>query len=496
VTYRPTWESVATHPVPAWYEDAKLGVFVHWGPYSVPAWAPRVPDIQTVLRDHGPSWLLRHNPYAEWYRNSAGLKGSSTWRHHQETYGADFSYDGFVPRFEAASGAADLGELAGLCRAAGARYVVLTAKHADGYCLWPTSQVHPVKGAYRSGRDLVGDLSAAVRAAGMRMGLYYCGGYDWPFNGAVLSGLADLALAVPADPAYARYAEVHVAELVERYRPSVLWNDVGWPPGSDLAALFADYYNSVEDGVLNDRWFQTGRRRRATDAVLRAAAAVVERLWPLVPRRRRALVIPQGRHFDFATPEYTAFDDIVEKKWEATRGVGNSFGANRNEDPAAALSATGLIRLLADVVAKNGNLLIGVGPEPDGEVPEWQAEPLRGLGRWLAVNGEAIYGTRPWSAAAAVTADDTPVRHTQDGRALYLTLLGTPGTTKVVFPSLEVAGDAADALRVGLLGSEGRIEHHLEGGRLAVDLPGRLPVSESPVLKVTPLAACRAAPPG
>ncbi len=139
-----------THPLPEWYDDAKLGVFLHWGLYSVPAWAPRVPDIQTILRRHGPRRMLRNNPYAEWYANTVQIPGSPTRLHHDRTYGQGFAYDGFAALFEKASSAADLDALAGLCRRAGARYVVLTTKHHEGYCLWPTGVPHPAKGAYHA----------------------------------------------------------------------------------------------------------------------------------------------------------------------------------------------------------------------------------------------------------------------------------------------------------------------------------------------------------
>ncbi|MEI8334698.1 MAG: alpha-L-fucosidase, partial [Chloroflexota bacterium] len=85
--YEPTWESVRTHPLPDWFCDAKLGVFLHWGLFSVPGWAPQVADVQQVLREEGPAGLFRDNPYAEWYRNSMQLEGSPTWAHHREAYG-------------------------------------------------------------------------------------------------------------------------------------------------------------------------------------------------------------------------------------------------------------------------------------------------------------------------------------------------------------------------------------------------------------------------
>ena len=199
--YEGTWESVRTHRVPVWYDDAKLGIFIHWGLYSVPGWAPRVPDIQQLLIHDGPKRMLRESPYAEWYRNSMQIKGSPTQEYHARTYGEDYPYDNFVRTFDDASSGADLDAIADLCRAAGARYVVLTTKHHDGFALWPSHVPHPVKGEYHARRDLVGDLSAAVRARRMRMGLYYSGGYDWPYNDAVLSTAADAVLAAPKVPA-------------------------------------------------------------------------------------------------------------------------------------------------------------------------------------------------------------------------------------------------------------------------------------------------------
>lgn len=182
--YEPNWDSVSTHPLPAWFDDAKLGIFLHWGLYSVPGWAPQVPDIQELLRTQGPKAMLWNNPYAEWYRNSMQLPGSPTQKHHVSKYGPEFGYDGFVPEFDTGSAQADLGSIADLCRDAGAKYVVLTTKHHEGFTLWPSSIPHPHKGHYHPSRDIVADLSAAVKAQGLRMGLYYSGGYDWPFNDA------------------------------------------------------------------------------------------------------------------------------------------------------------------------------------------------------------------------------------------------------------------------------------------------------------------------
>lgn len=478
--YTPTWESLATHPLPAWYDDAKLGVFLHWGLYSVPGWAPQLPDIQELLKERGPAQMLRENPYAEWYLNSSRLEGSPTWVHQRQTYGPDAVYDDFIAPFDAGTAEADMAAIAAVCREAGAGYVVLTTKHHDGFCLWPTTYEHPRKGRYHARRDIVGDLRTAVLDAGLRMGLYYSGGYDWPYNDALLSNPADAFLAVPHTPDYVAYASAHVRELIERYRPSVLWNDICWPAGGDLPALFADYYNAVPDGVINDRWIEpTTHRGAITDALARLGGSALQRFWAFIPDRYKSLTFPAENHYDIRTPEYASFTDVQAKKFESTRGVGHSFGANRNERPEDIVTATELVRSFADIVAKNGNLLIGIGPDEHGRFPEQQLVPLRGLGAWLRVNGEAIYRTRPWVRAETTTTAGAAVRFTQRNGAVHAIMLDMPER------EFAIRGvDATDVRAVRLLGLEEPLDWRVTDGMLSLRLPERLPVSPAHVLAI------------
>jgi alpha-L-fucosidase len=461
--------------VPDWYDDAKLGVFLHWGPYSVPGWAPRVPDIQEMLVKAGPKRMLRENPYAEWYLNTMRIKGSPTARHHAQVYGEDYPYDNFAKTFDDATALAKLDGLAGLCSEAGARYVVLTTKHHDGFALWPSGVRHPVKGEYHARRDLVGELAAAVRGRRMRMGLYYSGGYDWPYNGALLRGAADLVLAAPAGEGYRRYVTAHVRELIDRYAPSVLWNDISWPAGGNLAELFAYYYNKVPDGVVNDRWREVAAPQGVVSkGLVRAAGRLLELLWPLIPARRKRLTFASPQHCDFRTPEYEMLHTVSDRKWEMCRGVGRSFGANRHEPPEDIIGETQLIQMFCNIVANNGNLLIGVGPRPDGTVPDSQRTPLRALGEWLAANGEAIYGSRPWVMAESTTTDGTPLRFTKSGEGVYALVLGMPAGRRVTLQGI----DGTSVSRVRLVATD-ELAHFspAPGGALNVTLPERLPLS-------------------
>ncbi len=476
------WAQFAGRELPAWYDDVKLGIFVHWGPYSVPRWAPRVTDIQELLKTGGPRQMLRDNPYAEWYLNTMKIPGSPTQQHHAQTYGEEHSYLRFSEQFSRESETADVDQIAELAAAAGAGYVVLTTKHHDGYTLWPSRHRHPALGEYGSRRDLVAAVDEAVRARGMRTGLYYSGGYDWPVNDATLTGPADAVLAIPDDPAYATYAETHVRELIERYRPSILWNDIGWPDSTDLPGLFASYYEAVPDAVVNDRWVQAGLHPGAlTEALIRGLGNLTQFAWKLLPENKRELAFPAAGHHDFTTPEYARYDQIIEKKWETTRGVGHSFAANRNEDPADIVAAHEVVQMLVDVVSKNGNLLIGVGPLPDGSIPHEQQAPLRALGRWMHENGSAIRGSRPWERAAGTADDGTALRFTRTGDEVNVITLGTPTKSELTIPQLA----AGDDLRALLVSTGQWLDIDNRGDSVCVTLPGRLPVSPAHVIRLT-----------
>lgn len=464
--YQATFESIKQHQVPQWFHDGKLGIFVHWGLYSLPGWAPISGDIDKQVAEKGwEDWFV-NNAYAEWYLNTLRIGDTPTHRHHISTYGANFSYDDFVPLFNQAVEKWNPDEWAALFQRVGARYVVLTTKHHDGFLLWPSKLTSPHKPEkYATQRDLVGELTEAVRKRDMHMGLYYSGGLDWSFNEKPVRDIIDVPGTIVQSPEFVAYAQAHWHELIERYAPSVLWNDIGCPADMNVPELFAHYYNTMRDGVINDRWSQVQPDFDLSTHEMKGP--------PPVP------------HCDFTTPEYAAYADIVEKKWESTRGIGHSFGYNQNEGVENYLSVEDLIHSFVDIVSKNGNLLLDVGPTADGAIPDLQRERLLGLGEWLDVNGEAIFGTRPWVTAKGQTSDGIAVRYTQKDGSLYATLLGTPTATQVALEKLRVS----DGSNVSLLGSPSRLTWTQQNDTLVLD-EFALSNSVAPVVKITPLPQC------
>jgi alpha-L-fucosidase len=364
---------------PDWYARPQLGIFIHWGMWAAPAWAPRGTAITELFRqDYDHAFAL--GPYAEWYPNAMRVADSPTALRHAELYG-DQPYEAFRAPFEAAAEAFDAEAWARLFEAAGASYVVFVAKHHDGFCLWPTEVENPHRPGWHSERDFVGELAQAVRARGLRFGIYYSGGLDWSFHHLPISNLGDMFACVPPGEDYRAYAAAQARELIGRYRPSVLWNDIAWPDGRDLPGLFADYYAAVPDGVINDRW--TGNRAffdGLRDPAGRAAfnAAVKARL---AAGGDGSAGGPPRHPYDFRTVEYDEGRDVGGDKWESTRGIGLAFGYNANEAPEDLMSAEDLIGLYRDVTGRGGNLLINVGPRADASIPEEQAAPLEALGR-------------------------------------------------------------------------------------------------------------------
>ena len=412
-TYKPNWESIDSRPLPGWFDEAKFGIFIHWGVYSVPAWGPK-------------------GKYAEWYWSDMMNKEGETWKFHAKTFGEDFKYQDFAPMFKAEL--FDPAEWADIFARSGAKYIVLTSKHHEGFPLWPSAQSWNWN-AMDVGphRDLAGDLSEAVRARGIKMGFYYSL-YEW-FNPLYKSDVK-------------RYVDEHMLpqlkDLVERYKPSIIWPDGEWDHPSDVwrsTEFLAWLYNesSVKDDVVvDDRWGKDCR----------------------------------SKHGGFYTTEYgdvgKSDDPAKRRKWEECRGIGASFGYNRNETIDQYATPESLVHLLINSVCRGGNLLLDIGPTADGRIPVIMEQRLLEMGDWLKVNGEAIYGTHPWRESA----EGDLVRYTAKDGAVYAICLKWPGA-ELVLKAPKAAKSAT------LLGCDKALECRAESDGLHVAVPA-LSIDQTP----------------
>ncbi|TLX74353.1 alpha-L-fucosidase [Labilibacter sediminis] len=483
--YESNWESLDSRDCPQWFPDAKFGIFIHWGLYSVPGYTNK-------------------GTYAEWYWNAL-LEDPNTSsekrkeRHHaitkfhNSTYGEDFKYSDFREGFSCELFNPE--EWADIFKRSGAKYVVLTSKHHDGYCLWPNKEASESYGmawnSVESGpkRDLVGDLTVAVRNEGLKMGLYYSI-WDWfnPLwtkeqqklmssgNMAVnFNEKADMAAPVKkkelkeAKQGLSNYVHKvmypQFKEIVNKYEPSLLFSDGDWWMNDELwetKPLLAWLYNNApnkDEVVINDRW---GKGR--------------------------------GKHGGYYTTEYGSGFEGIDKPWEENRGIGMSFGVNRIENIDDYRTEKELLFMLADLVSRGGNLLLNIGPNPDGTIPVIMQQRLVEIGNWLNVNGEAIYGTRAYKESAQWSEGKRPVftKHdfhagfpifemtidpkpgnaykeawfTKKGQDLYALTPGWPKDNQLTIRNVELSKEGT----VEMLGVAKLLNYTIEGNNIHIDL--------------------------
>jgi len=366
-TYQPNWDSLDKRATPAWFSDAKFGIFIHWGVYSVPGYAPVIPGKLA---------------YAEWYWNAmtngrdnpkATAIQTGTWDYHKKIYGANFPYQDLAVQFKAQL--FDPDHWADVFQRSGAKYVAITSKHHEGFALWPSKEASATWGrpwnAVETGpkRDLLGDLTDAVRRKGLHMGFYYSL-YEW-YNPLWLSDKP-------------RYISQHMIpqfkDVVTRYKPDIIFADGEWDLTSAewhtpemLAWLFNE--SPVKDTVvINDRWGKDTRHK----------------------------------HGGYWTTEYTPGMADINHPWEESRGMGFSYGYNRAESLNDYHSSRELLIMLVDLVSRGGNLLLDIGPNADGTIPVIMEERLIQMGSWLKINGDAVYGTRPWKTSRQWSTGEQP----------------------------------------------------------------------------------------
>jgi alpha-L-fucosidase len=468
--FRADWESLQKYEAPEWYRDAKFGIFIHWGVYSVPAFSN------------------------EWYPRNMYEPGFDAYKHHIATYGTQdkFGYKDFVPMFKAEH--YDPAAWAGLFKKAGAKYVVPVAEHHDGFAMYDSGVSDWTAKKMGPHRDLIGDLAKAVRAEGLHFGVsthrvehdFFLGpgrkiqsDVNDPqyaaFYGPAQVGVYKWGNPVGNDFTYVASAWTNdwlarSAELVQKYHPDIVYFD--WWIGqasirSNLARFASFYYNSSlkfgdHIGVINYK-----------DYAMQEHSAVLD--------------IERGQ-----------LGDIRPLTWQTDTSVSNkSWGYIEND---TFKSPEFVVDQLIDIVSKNGNLLLNIGPRSDGTIPEPVQQVFLDVGAWLTINGESIYGTRPWrvygegpTKAAAGSFHDTDVqkyttedfRFTTKGDVLYAIGLAWPAGGEAIVHSLAGAIGSEPVQEVALLGGSAKLQFEQRADGLHVQLPAEPPAKFAYALRIT-----------
>jgi len=483
-TYKPTFESLDSHPTPQWFKDAKFGIFIHWGVYSVPAfheWYVEFMSPRSTMgkTPEGPPYNAAQGdlPDSVFKLETSGIRGLAN-QYHRENYGVDFEYDEFIPLFKAEH--FDPAAWADLFVRSGARYVVLTAKHGEEFALWPTK--YTKRNAMEMGphRDLAGDLLNAVRSRGLKMGFYHNTTYSFWDNRYPNNEWVD-------------YMNNSIKELVDLYQPDILWGDIVVSPFNDENGkpLCADYWKSKEvisyfynhsknpdEVVTNDRWGLD-----TTAAGIKSKKNFSNSLWA---KYAKQLSVEDGALLgDFQTPERRNITKIFDIPWETCDAMDpTSWGYNKRATDDMYMTTNEMIDYLSDIVSKGGNLIINIGPRADGTIPEVMQDRLKGIGEWLSVNGEAIYGTKPWKVYGEGPTNEEigswenedgeylfkagDVRFTLKGNYLYIILLEWPGS-EITINSLK----DIEISKLSMLGSEDNIQWQQGEGGLNIFLPSK-----------------------
>jgi alpha-L-fucosidase len=387
-SFEPTWESLANIEAPEWFQDAKFGIMIHWGVYSVPAWVHR------GYAEWYPFWLYR------WNANDAVR------RFHEEKFGPlpEFGYKDIVDLFKAEQ--FDANEWAELFEQAGARYVIPVGEHHDGFAMW-ASELTPWNAKDRGPkRDVIGELAEAVRARGMKYGVSYHRERHFAYyRQEAVQPEIDLVpeaalLYGPWFDLTEEFIEDYVArwkEIERKYEPDFMWID-------DIPAFRTNR-------PLRDRYEQAFRQMIA-DYFNTAANEWGKEVY-LNNKGKASLNWPEG--IGAHSADNLRLNDIPSFHWENIGTISHSYGFHIDDEKHDRYRPSDrLIQILVDVVSKNGTYLLNVGPRGDGTIPESQASRLRDIGAWLNANGEAIYATRPWTVFG-----ERGVRYTTHGNNLY-----------------------------------------------------------------------------
>jgi alpha-L-fucosidase len=472
--FKPEWESLSKFEAPAWYRDGKFGIFIHWGAYSVPAFG------------------------SEWYPRNMYKADQPEFQHHIETYGSqkDFGYKDLIAQFKAEK--FDPHAWAELFKAAGARYVIPVAEHHDGFPMYASDLTEWCAAKKGPQRDVIGELSTAIRDAGLVFGASSHRAEHWWFfdhgmrfdsdvreggSAALYGPAANQRVAEnqsePPDAAYLDDWLLRSCEIVDKYQPQVVYFDwwICQPVFQPYLKRFAAFYYT--------RGAEWGRD-----------VAINFKEWEgqSFPESTGVFDIERGQSADIR-PLFWQTDTSVAK---------NSWGYTANQDYR---DANSIVDDLVDIVSKNGALLLNIGPKADGTIAKKEQELLREVGKWLDVNGEAIYGSRPWKKFGEgptqvvagsfadvkrpdFTAEDFRFTTSADGRTLYAIALAWPADRELRVKSFaRGAGDSPVTVEnVALLGHEDDVAWEQTDEALVVKLPESAPSEHAVTLRVTPAA--------
>ena len=465
--YQPTWESLRQYRVPDWYQDAKFGIFIHWGVYAVPAF------------DN------------EWYPRNMYIRGSKVFNYHREHYGpqSKFGYKDFIPHLTAAKWNPE--HWAELFKQAGAKYVVPVGEHHDGFPMYDCSYTEWTAAKMGPHRDIVGQLGEEVRRQGLKLGVsshrafnwsYYTFEKDFDTSDPRYSGLYGTPhapapkidnqpgeLRQKAPRAFLENWFARTKEIADKYRPDLMWFDFGFeaPEFEPYRKQFAaHYYNQAE------AWGKEVAINYKHDAY---------------PEDVAVLDIERG-----------LLENIRPHFWQTDTSVSwQSWGYIKDDK---FKSVDEIVDELADIISKNGCLLLNFGPRPDGTIPEEAENILRGIGQWLDVNGEAVYGTRPWKVygegptkfKAGYFGEKTreftgqDIRFTTKPGVLYAICLAWPGRElKVASLGSHSRLRAGKISRVQLLGAEGDLKWTETAEGLKIQVPDHKPCDHAFAFKIT-----------
>ena len=396
--WKPTPESLDRHQAPEWLLDAKFGMFIDWGLWSVAGWAPK--------KEEGAM-------YPDWYEFRIDTDPAFM-AYHEKNWGKDFGRDDFIPLFMAKEYHPEY--LVNIAKEAGMKYIIPFCKHHSGFCLWPSSFTQRDAGNMGPEKDLIKPLIERCREQDIKFGFYFST-EEWEYpligdnneiyyhlwgKGATIKDIGKKCSGkIPVKNFAEDYIIPQSTEFIDKYDPDILWFDGEWETSVydlrsyDIAAYFYNQAEGRKEVAVNDRYgLENGERLRF-------------------------------KRGDIFTSEFHDNDNKVKvHPWEANRGISQSFGYNWQDTEDNVITTEEFIEMFVDMVSHGGNLLLIVNLDGQGALPKVQETRLIDIGKWLKVNGEGIYGTRMYS-----TVSEGPIRYTRskDNQKVYAITTGWPG---------------------------------------------------------------------